>query len=267
MSNKKSRNSSKANISFRRRLWTYYQRFALILKLLIILAIVAFFYTNILDNYKRRAENWFFRFSANYGFVLENIVIEGQKNTTLKEIVDSLMADKGVPIFSIDIEDVKERLEENVWVKAAVIERRLPSTIYIAVVERTPIAIWQFEQKLYLIDSEGNRISSYTNQELGNLLQVVGSDANIYAESLLDELNKYPNLASKVKSAVRYGQRRWNLNFKEGITVKMPEAGFALAYEYLNSLDKNNKFFNQGYKMLDLRDANKYYIEKNAINE
>ncbi len=263
MSNRKSRSSSKANISFRRRLWAYYQRVALLLKLLIVLLVIVFFYTSVFDSYKRIAQSEFFKFSANHGFVLENIIVEGQKNTPLKEIVDSLMADKGVPIFSIDILAVKERLEENMWVKAAVVERRLPSTMYIAVVERMPIAVWQFEQRLYLIDSEGNRISAYNGQEFENILHVVGQDANIYAQVLLDELNKYPNLASKVKSAVRYGQRRWNLNFKEGITVKMPEIGFASAYDYLNSLDKNNKFFNQDYKMLDLRDANKYYLEKN----
>lgn len=65
------------------------------------------------------------------------------------------------------------------------------------------------------------------------------------------------------RKCLHLGQRRWNLNFKEGITVKMPEIGFVVAYDYLNSLDKNNKFFNQSYKMLDLRDANKYYLEKN----
>lgn len=263
MSNRKSRGSTKVNISFRRRFWTYYHRIALLLKLSMVIIMVVFFYTNVFDNYKRITQNWFFEFSANHGFVLENIIVEGQKNTPLKEIVDSLMADKGAPIFAIDILAVKERLEENIWVKAAVVERRLPSTMYIAVIERSPIAIWQFEQRLYLIDAEGNRISAYSGQEFDGLLHVVGQDANIYAQVLLDELNKYPNLASKVKSAVRYGQRRWNLNFKEGITVKMPEIDFGLAYEYLNNLDKSNKFFNQNYKMLDLRDANKYYLEKN----
>jgi len=263
MMNRKNRTAGKTNISFRRRLWAYYNRLALLLKLLIVVFAVIFFYTSLFDNYKRVTHSWFLKFSADYGFVLENIIVEGQKNTPLKEIVDSLMADKGVPVFAIDILAVKERLEENMWIKAAVVERRLPSTMYIAVVERSPIAIWQFEQKLYLIDSEGNRISAYTGQEFESLLHVVGQDANIYAQVLLDELNKYPNLASKVKSAVRYGQRRWNLNFKEGITVKMPEIGFVVAYDYLNSLDKNNKFFNQDYKMLDLRDANKYYLEKN----
>ncbi len=263
MKNRTNRTSTKVNISFRRRLWAYYHRVALLLKIFIVLFAVVFFYTNVLDNYKRIAQNWFFGLSANHGFILENIIVEGQKNTPLKEIVDSLMADKGVPIFAIDILAVKERLEENMWVKAAVVERRLPSTIYIAVVERTPIAIWQFEQRLYLVDSEGNRISAYNGKEFESLLHVVGQDANIYAQVLLDELNKYPNLAAKVKSAVRYGQRRWNLNFKEGITVKMPETGFITAYDYLNSLDKNNKLFNQNYKMLDLRDSNKYYLEKN----
>ena len=141
-------------------------------------------------------------------------------------------------------------------------ERRLPSKIHIGLVERNPIAIWQFEQKLYIIDSDGSRISTYNGEGFPSLLQVIGADANIYAQGLIDELNKFPNLASKIRSAVRFGQRRWNLNFKDGIVVKMPEANFASSYEFLNSLDKDNKLLNQGYKMLDLRDPNKLITEK-----
>jgi hypothetical protein len=101
--NRKNRTAGKTNISFRRRLWAYYNRLALLLKLLIVVFAVIFFYTNLFDNYKRVTHSWFLKFSADYGFILENIIVEGQKNTPLKEIVDSLMADKGVPIFAIDI--------------------------------------------------------------------------------------------------------------------------------------------------------------------
>lgn len=258
----KNRSSVKANIPLQRKLWMYYGRLIIMLKLTIILFIIVFFSTNIFNKYKIIAQDKFLHLSADCGLVLENVVIEGQKNTPLKEIIDVIGADKGAPIFSIDIKTLKEKLEENFWIKTAIVERRLPNTIYIGIVEQNPIAIWQFEQKLYIIDSEGRRISAYNGEKFSNLLQVVGSDANIYASNLIDELNKYPNLASKVASAVRYGQRRWNLNFKDNITVKMPESHFASAYEFLSSLDKNNKLFDQSYKMIDLRDPTKYYTEK-----
>lgn len=260
---KKARNSGKkANFSVRRKVITCYNRTILFLKFVLLVVILALFFTNIFDGTKKQIRDYTANCLAKLGFTLKEVIIEGQQYTSIKDIVDSLQADKGVPIFAISITELKSKLEENIWVKAAFVERQLPSTIYIAITERKPIAIWQFQQKLYLIDCDGNRIANYEGSQFEGLMHVIGQDANTYAQSLIDELNKYPNLASKVKSAVRYGQRRWNLNFQEGLTVKMPENDFANAYDYLNSLDENHKLFNQNYKFLDLRDSNKYYLEK-----
>ena len=254
--------SKKANISLRRRVAICYQRFMLLLKLSLLIFVCLFVFTDMFKVFKDRVCATFYKISANYGFVLQNVIIDGQKNTPSKDIIDMLGADKGTPIFAINMEEVKDKLEGSAWVKGAIIERRLPSTIYIAVIERLPIAIWQFKHKLYLVDAEGNRISKYEGKGFGELIQVVGQDANIYAQNLIDDLNRYPGLGSKIKSAVRYGQRRWNINLEQNITVKMPEEKFGEAYDYLQLLDKNKKLFDQNYKMLDLRDSNKYYLEK-----
>ncbi len=257
-----SKRSNSAAISLKRRWQVLLHRIIFFIKLWILLFIGLFIFTDYFDSYKEKAKNRFNEFTASYGFVLENIKIEGEKHTSYKDIVQALRVDKGAPIFSVDMEEVKGRLEDTTWIKKAMVERRLPSTIYIAIVERQPIAIWQFKKKLYIIDSEGNRITKHSGEGFAELLHVVGQDANIYASSLLADINVYPNLASKVKSAVRYGNRRWNLHLEQNIIVKMPENSFSEAYEYLHLLNKDKKLFDQNYKMLDLRDPNKYYLEK-----
>ena len=262
MKSKKKYNTNKRSISVRRRMLTYYNRIALMLKLVIFVIIFAACFTNILDGVKKNIYIYSCSLLAKCGFVLKEIVIEGQKNADLKELIKALQADKGTPIFVINISDVKNRLEENPWIKVASVERKLPSTIYIAIIERVPVAIWQVQQKLYLIDSEGVCIAAYTNQEFDELPHVIGQEANIYAQNLIDDLGKYPNLAKRIKSVVRYGSRRWNLNFDNKMTVKMPETDFIVAYNYLNSLDQNDLLFNQNYKILDLRDKDKYFLEK-----
>ncbi len=262
MKNNTAKVTGAKNLSLQRRMTFYYKRVLLICKILIAAFIALLLFTNLLDNQKAILHKKASHFLANYGFVLENVIIEGQKNSSLQDIVDIINADKGTPLYDININSVKTKLESNIWVKGALVERRLPSTLYIAIVEREPIAIWQFEQKLYLVDSDGNRIALYSGQNVGDLIQVIGQDANIYAQGLINDLIVHPNLSEKVKSAVRYGQRRWNLIFKEGITVKMPEQGFEQAYDFLNFLDKQGKLFGNAYKMLDLRDSNKYYFEK-----
>lgn len=257
----KKQSKKKENLSLRRKFFVYYKRFWLILKLLLVSLLCLLIFTDVLKSFTNEIHKFFCVQTAKYGFVIEKIVIAGNKNTELKDIASVIGARQGDPIFSIDIDKVKERLEAHVWIKLAVVERRLPDVISIAVIERTPIAIWQFQNKLYLIDVEGNRIAKYESN-FGELLHVVGQDANIYAQNLIDDLNRYPDLSSKVLSAVRHGQRRWDLNLEGKITVKMPEKNFEEAYKYLKFLDKNKKLFDQGNKILDLRDSNKYFLEK-----
>ncbi len=252
---------NRTSISLKRRGAILLHRSIFFIKLWILLLLGIFIFTDYFKVYKVKVRVEFNEFMASYGFVLKNIVVSGEKNTPYKDIIKSLDADKGIPIFSVEMQEVKERLEDTTWVKKAIVERRLSSTIYIAVAERKPIAIWQFKRKLYLVDAEGNRIIKYNGRGFSELIHVVGQDANIYTSSLLADINIYPTLASKVKSAVRYGQRRWNLHLEQDILVKMPEYGFDAAYEYLYNLHKDKKLFDQNYKMLDLRDEYKYYLE------
>jgi cell division protein FtsQ len=252
----------KENISLRRRASIYYKRLTLLLKLVFVILAILLLFTNILNSFTGAVRQRVSQECAKYGFTLSNVVIEGQKNASVEDIVEIIGSDKGAPIFAIKLDEIREHLESHIWIRSAIVERRLPDTIYVAVTERTPIAIWQFNQKLYVVDAEGNCITKYQGEGFEDLIQVVGQDANIYAKSLIDELARYPGLAEKVKSAVRYGNRRWNLNLDQKITVKMPENNFAAAYDYLYSLHKKQKLFDQDYKVLDLRNANKFYLEK-----
>lgn len=254
--------NNKVKIGFRRRLSLYYLRFMTLIKITILITIGLLLFTNFFDTQKQKLFKIFTEISAKHGFVFEHLITAGQKNIPMQDIMEAIGTDEGVPIYSLNIDDIKARMDESPWVKVSLVERRLPNTLYIAIVENVPIAIWQSEQKLYLIDENGNSITSKNIENFGDLIHVVGKSANVYARSLLEDLNKHSNLAKKVISAVMQGQRRWDLNLEQKINVKMPDKAFDEAYEYLNSLNKQDKLFNQNYKTIDLRDPSKYYLEK-----
>ena len=254
--------TKKVNVGIRRRIYNIYLRIILLLKIFLVIFLLLFFFTNIFNSLKVRLRDQFFNLSADYGFVLKQVMIEGQEYTPSEDISQAINANENKPLFAININDIKTRLEDNPWVKAVLVERRMPNTIYIALLERRPIAIWQFQQQLYLIDEEGNRISKDNIEKFKQLPHVVGVDANIYAKSLIEDLSQFPDIANRVVSAVRYGGRRWNLNLEQNITVKMPENGFSKAYEYLNNLNIKGKLFGHNYKIIDLRDPQKFYIEE-----
>lgn len=254
--------NNKIKLGFKRRISLYYSRFFLLVKLKALLIVALLLFTNTLEAPKQKILNSLATAAGSFGLVLDNVIVEGQKNVTLDEIISAIGTEAGAPIYLVNIEDIRKKIEENPWVKIALVERRLPNNLYIAIIERAPIAIWQFNNKLYLIDEDGNRITSKNIEKFPGLVHVVGQDANIYAKALIEDLDKHPTLAKKTISAVRYGQRRWDLNLDQKINVKMPEKGFEEAYDYLNSLNKKDKLFNQNYKIINLQDPNKYYIEK-----
>ncbi|WP_316352984.1 cell division protein FtsQ/DivIB [Candidatus Trichorickettsia mobilis] len=256
------RNRKKQNIPLRRKIAIIYTRLTIIVRILIGIFFYLIFFTGYLPYLRHEIADNIYEFTADLGFTLENVLIEGQHNTSSSDILSALNADKGTPIASIDLKKVQDNLERNRWIKTIIVERRLPSTIYIAILERIPIAIWQNNKQLFLIDDEGFVITDQHIDNFNNLLHVVGVDANIYTNKLLEDIAQHPEFSTKIVSAVRYGERRWNLNLQQDIIVKMPEAGFDQAFNYLAELYKAQKLFDQNYKIIDLRDHTKYYIEK-----
>ncbi len=249
-------------LSFKRkaRLWT--QRFLFVWKILLIIFIYIFLFTSHLSFVKGYIYENFYELGGELGFRLETVVIRGNKHIDTATIVSSLNADVGTPLFSIPLDKIYHKLKNISWVQDVTLQRKLPDTIIINIIERKPIAIWQNKQRLTLVDAEGNVIETDRIGDFASLLHVVGEDANLYASNLIEDLRLEPTIAANIVSAVRYGERRWNLILKQNITVKMPERGFETALKYLAKMNQQNKLFDQNYKTLDLRDETKYYIEK-----
>lgn len=249
-------------ISFKRRVRLWQDRTIFTSKIVFFIFLYVFFFTNHLNLLKNFLWENFYDFSGNAGFTLEKVVIKGNKNLPESKIVNALNADVGTSLFALDLQEIHSRIKNLSWVDHVSIRRILPNIIEVDIVERKPIAIWQNNLKLALIDSDGSIISTENIQKFSGLLHVVGKDANLHADSLYEHLKNSPEILENTTAAVRYGERRWNLILKQNITVKMPESGFCEALDYLDKMARQKKLFGQKYKMLDLRDANKYYIEK-----
>ena len=207
-------------------------------------------------------KNYFIDQSSELGFSLTNVKIQGQNNIQAQYIISVLNLDYGTPIFSINLVELRKLLEKNDWVKTAIVARKLPNNLYIGLVERKAIAIWQHNKNVDLIDDKGFAIKVKDIKPFKDLLYVVGEDANLYAKSLIELLSSNPQLKSKVVSAIRYGQRRWDILLEDNINVKLPEHNAAKAWAYIGKLDKEKKLFSENFTNIDLRDENRYYFSK-----
>ena len=115
------------------------------------------------------------------GLTVSEITVEGRETTDRETILAALAAGPGTPILAVSPTHVKEQLEALPWVRTAVIERRLPGTLYVRLVERKPLALWQHGGKLELVDREGNVIPVARLDRFAKLPLVVGEGAASHA--------------------------------------------------------------------------------------
>ncbi|MBW7851154.1 MAG: FtsQ-type POTRA domain-containing protein [Rhodospirillales bacterium] len=189
------------------------------------------------------------------GLRVEEIYVEGRHRTNGEHILAALQIERGDPILAIDLDDAKERIEHLAWVKSAAIERRLPDILHLRIVEREPIALWQHGGRFTLIDRGGHPIADGI-EGFAHLPHVVGDDAPRHTADLLALLATEPELAQRVKAAVRVSGRRWNLSLDKlegGIDVRMPEENVAAAWHRLAELDREHGLRERRITMIDLR--------------
>ena len=157
-----------------------------------------------------------FDLSAKLGLVVTDIQVEGRHTTDAATILSALDARYGTPILAVNPARAKRQLEALPWVRSASIERRLPGTIAVDLVERRPLAVWQHDGKQELIDQDGTVIPVSDLSRFAKLPTVVGDDqARHGAAQLLGLLASEPDIDSRVTAVVFVGDRRWNVRIDE----------------------------------------------------
>jgi cell division protein FtsQ len=208
------------------------------------------------------------RLSARAGFVVKDIYLDGRETVTLDAIRRTAQIELGQPLFATSVSELKARLESIPAIKVAHIERLLPSGIHIHIVERKPIAIWQHEQQLHLIDDNGVVMAGSDMKRWGKLLLVVGPDAPEHSVELLHVLATEPDLFNQIKAAIRVGGRRWNIRFHNGVEVKLPEKNLEKAWSRLVNMQQAQKVLERDIVAIDLRLADRVYVKQpNHLHE
>jgi len=191
--------------------------------------------------------------SAACGLVVADIEVEGRDITDAATIMAALGAARATPILAVSPSRAKERLESLPWVRSATIERRLPGTLFVRLVERRPLAVWQHGGKQELIDRDGEVIAVADLGPFARLPTLVGEGAAPHAAALINLLAGEPDLAARVTAAIRVGDRRWNLRVDNMTDVLLPEEDPAGAWSRLAQLERTSSLLKRDVQTVDLR--------------
>jgi cell division protein FtsQ len=194
-----------------------------------------------------------FQASADLGLRVGEITVEGRNETPAPALLAALDVKRGTPLLALDLGAARKRLEDLPWVQSASIERRWPQLLSVRIVERTPLALWQCNGTIKLIDLDGKVIAGADIHRFARLPMVVGEGADKQAPGFLDILAQQPTLAHRVDAAIWVANRRWNLHLVDGIDVRLPEEAPEQALLKLVDYEAKNRLFERDVVMIDMR--------------
>ena len=187
-------------------------------------------------------------------FKVKNIKIIGSEKTNpykLKQILSSNLDN----LITLDKDLTKSLLEEVGWVKRVSIKKVYPNTLSINIVESDPFAIFYNDQDIFLIDIDGEIISSNPDiNKYMSLLTIRGEKADVKLSEIIKEINiNFPELKNKVNGLEFVDKRRWNLILSSNLLVKLPDTAINESLKNLKKLFDDNQILDSNIIEVDLR--------------
>jgi cell division protein FtsQ len=198
------------------------------------------------------------------GLKLEKVFIEGESAEATAAIQRAVQLNGGQAMTSIDLNAVRERVEQVGWVKSARVVRLLPNTLIVHVIEHDRLAIWQAGGRNMVIDSHGQVIRGADAGRYPNLPLVVGKGAEQAAAEVLPLIAQRPRLMARLEALVRVDERRWDLRLKDGSLIQLPAMDQDAALIQLDALDQRERLLELGFARIDLRTPSEVAVRPSA---
>ena len=202
--------------------------------------------------------------TADAGLAVGDVLVTGRRETDAATLLEVVGIERGMPILTVDLDAVRQRVETLPWVKQARVERHLPDILFIALTERRPLALWQRHRALALVDEDGVVITDGKLGRFASLPIVIGDGAPERAREAIAMLAREPDLLARVRALTWVGDRRWTVRLDDlqggGIDVQLPESGAAAAWTQLAVMERDHGVLRREVTTVDLRIPNQLIV-------
>jgi len=200
--------------------------------------------------------------ASDAGFEVKHVRVTGTDRMDERVVYARALAQRDRPMPQVEIEALRAELLELPWVKDARVSVQLPSTLAIDIVERTPHAVLERGDRLMLIDADGEELTVIAAEAAEEMLRISGPGAAQQVAPLDELLATAPALGPQVESAEWVGNRRWNLSFKSGQILALPEGDEAAAAALVKfaRMDGQNRLLGGQVATFDMRSPPRIYL-------
>lgn len=200
--------------------------------------------------------------AADAGFEVRRVEVRGVKNINELKVYERALAQRDRAMPFVDIDGLRQELLDLSWVEDARVSRQLPDTLVIDIVERKPAAVLKKADKMVLIDATGRELESIAAERAKGRLMVTGPGAGKQVAALQDLLATAPALKPQVRQAEWIGNRRWNLTFKTGQVLALPEGAGKSSGALMKfaQIDGRNRLLGGKFAAFDMRANDRIYL-------
>lgn len=195
------------------------------------------------------------------GLSVDRVVVVGLDPVIEEKARAAAGVAQGDNMFAADPYAIKERIEELDAVAGVSVHRLWPDQVTIVAETREPLALWRDGGDWRVIDQRGRTFAEMNPEDFMHLPKVVGPDGDQAAASLLAQISEFPELATRMDTAYRIGQRRWDVDFKGGVRVALPEdEALKPALASLNLLEARNRVLQLPLTRIDARHPERFAL-------
>ena len=214
--------------------------------------------------------NFLNKLLINNGFIIKNIEILGLNHLDKNDIIKIISTYNNINIFNVNIKNIYREIKNNTWIEKASIKIIYPNTIKILLTEKIPVAIWQNRYGNSLITKTGDVIFEKNLEKFNSYLPIIiGQNAHKNIHSILNIFRSNKDFAKNIWSLTFVNERRWNIHFNQGLTIRLPSKNIKNAWDKLIYLDQKFNILSLGLTEIDLRNSSqilgKININKNLI--
>ena len=189
-------------------------------------------------------------------FPLQEIHLEGVVNSDVEKALKKISTDKGVNLFTIDLDSVKKNLLTLPWIRTVRVKRVFPNSLSIKLTEKIAVCMGKDEDRLNLLDEYGSTIKLVEPRDPLVFPVVVMSHHTENQPAkvvwLINLLGRHPWLKDRVSEAIGYAGNRWVLYTKNGIKILLSEKADR-ELELLKRLQKHYDVLSRQIRQVELR--------------
>lgn len=200
--------------------------------------------------------------AADAGFEVRHVEVRGVERMNELKVYERVLGERDRAMPLVDLEALRAEVMELNWVQDARISRQLPDTIVVDIVEREPHAVLRKADRLVLIDPAGFELEPVAENEIGGRLLIFGPGAQAKVSALSVLLDAAPALRPQVTKAEWVGNRRWNLTFRTGQVLGLPEGDRKSATALISfaRLDGVHRLLGGKVANFDMRTPDRIYM-------